>query len=62
MMHGRNDVSCPHEVTTSVPAESLPQADVIMLAACGHSPALEHADKFLAAAHALFGSLGRHSG
>ena len=62
MMHGRNDVSCPHEVTTSVLAESLPQADVILLAACSHSPALEHVDKFLAAAHALFGGIGRNSG
>ena len=55
MMHGRNDAACPHEATAAVLAESLPQADVIQLAACGHSPALEHADKFLAAARILFG-------
>lgn len=55
MMHGRNDVACPHELTTARLAEALPQADVIQLAACGHSPALEHADKFLAAARLLFG-------
>ena len=54
MMHGRNDVACPHEVTTAVLAESLPQADVVQLAACGHSPPLEHADKFLATARILF--------
>ena len=55
LMHGRNDVSCPHELTSAVLAQSLPHADVIQLAACGHSPALEHADKFLATAHILFG-------
>lgn len=55
MMHGRNDVACPHEVTTAKLAERLPQADVIQLAACGHSPALEHADKFLSSARILFG-------
>ena len=62
LMHGRNDASTPHELTTAVLAESLPHADVIQLAACGHSPALEHADKFLATANILFGCLGRQSG
>ena len=55
LMHGRNDASCPHELTSAVLATSLPHADVIQLAACGHSPALEHADKFLATAYILFG-------
>ena len=54
MIHGRNDVACPHEVTTAKLAQSLPQADVIQLAACGHSPALEHPDKFIATARVLF--------
>lgn len=55
MIHGRNDVACPHELTTAKLGDALPQADVIQLAACGHSPALEHADKFLATARLLFG-------
>jgi 2-hydroxymuconate-semialdehyde hydrolase len=55
MIHGRYDVACPHELTTAKLAGALPQADVIQLAACGHSPALEHADKFLATARLLFG-------
>lgn len=58
LMHGRDDLSCPHELTSAVLAQSLPHADVIQLAACGHSPALEHADKFLANAHILFGCIG----
>ena len=54
MIHGRNDLACPHEQTTSRLSESLPQADVILIARCGHSPALEHPEKFLATAQLLF--------
>lgn len=55
MLHGRDDLPIPFEETTLVLARQLPNADVWVLARCGHSPALEHPDKVLAAAQALFG-------
>lgn len=55
MMHGRNDQPFPFEETTLAVSRSIPQADVIALARCGHSPALEHPAKLLAAARMLFG-------
>ena len=55
MIHGRNDRPCPAEQTTLVLSERLPQADVILLGACGHNLPREQTEKYLAAAHALFG-------
>jgi 2-hydroxymuconate-semialdehyde hydrolase len=55
MMHGRNDVACPYDLTTDRLSRSIPQADVVLLARCGHSPALEYPDKFMSAARLLFG-------
>lgn len=53
MLHGRNDTAFPPEITLAL-AESLEQADVILLAHCSHSIALEQPQKLLAAAALLF--------
>ncbi|MFT3732132.1 MAG: alpha/beta hydrolase [Hyphomicrobium sp.] len=53
MLHGRNDTAFPPEVTLKI-AESLPQADVSLLARCSHSIALEFPEKLLSACYALF--------
>jgi 2-hydroxymuconate-semialdehyde hydrolase len=53
MLHGRNDVAFPPEVTLALAAR-LPQADVQMIARCSHSIAMEHPAKLLAAADLLF--------
>lgn len=53
MMHGRNDTAFPMTGTLVV-AESLPTADVILLAKCSHSIAMEHPEKLIAAAELLF--------
>lgn len=45
LAHGRNDLPCPPELTSLKIAESLPQADVALLARCGHAPSIEHPDK-----------------
>ncbi len=54
MLHGRNDIAFPPEITLQL-ARSLPQADVTLLARCSHSIALEQPQKLLAACEALFG-------
>ncbi len=53
MLHGRNDLAFPPEVTLSLAAK-LPQADVSLLARCSHSVAMEHPDVVLATARRLF--------
>jgi 2-hydroxymuconate-semialdehyde hydrolase len=58
MMHGRHDVSFPAEDTCLVLAKSLP-ADVWLVENCAHSVALEHPEKFLAAADLLFAPAAR---
>lgn len=55
MVHGRNDLPFPFEETTLAISRLLPQADVVALAHCGHSPAVEHPSKLLAAFHTFFG-------
>jgi len=54
MVHGRDDILFPAEGTTLPLAEHLPQADVLLLAKCGHLPALEHPDKLGAAMISFF--------
>jgi 2-hydroxymuconate-semialdehyde hydrolase len=54
MMHGRQDVSFPAE-NTSLPLGRSLQADIWLINNCAHSVALEHPEKFLAAADFLFG-------
>lgn len=47
MLHGRNDIAFPPSVTLAL-AEALPQANVVLLAKCAHSVALEHSAQLLA--------------
>jgi 2-hydroxymuconate-semialdehyde hydrolase len=53
MMHGRDDVGFPPELTLRV-AQALPQADVILIGRCSHSIAMEHPAKLVAQAELLF--------
>ncbi len=55
MLHGRDDRPFPCAENTLVLARHIPKADTFVIAQCGHSPALEHPDKLLAAAQMLFG-------
>jgi len=55
MMHGRDDLPFPFLENTAPLSRDIPNADVVMLANCGHSPALEHPDKLVATAKLLFG-------
>jgi 2-hydroxymuconate-semialdehyde hydrolase len=55
MVHGRDDRPFPFEETTLALSRALRQADVVALAHCGHSPALEHPDSLLALARLIFG-------
>ena len=53
MLHGRDDIAFPPEVTLALAAK-LPQADVCLLARCSHSVAMERPDVVLATAQRLF--------
>jgi 2-hydroxymuconate-semialdehyde hydrolase len=53
MLHGRNDLAFPYEATMTI-AQSLPQANVILIGRCSHSVAFEHPRMLVAAADALF--------
>jgi 2-hydroxymuconate-semialdehyde hydrolase len=53
MLHGRNDRPVPPSVTLQI-AESLPQADVMLIGNCSHSIALEHPKMLLSACRLLF--------
>ena len=55
MMHGRNDQPFPYAENSLALSAAIPHADVILVGRCGHSPALEHPQKFLSAANFLFG-------
>jgi 2-hydroxymuconate-semialdehyde hydrolase len=55
MVHGRDDRPFPFEQTTLAISRALPQADVVGLARCGHSPALEHPGKLIELARLIFG-------
>ena len=55
MMHGRDDNPFPYAKNSLVLSAMIPHADVILVGRCGHSPALEHPEKLLAAAKLLFG-------
>ena len=50
MVHGRNDLPIPFQVTSCRLAEFMLQADVVLLARCGHSPARKHPEKLVALA------------
>jgi len=55
MVHGRDDKPYPFAGTTLKLAPSLARADVVALAQCGHSPALEQPEKLLHLARMIFG-------
>ena len=55
MVHGKDDRPFPYAETTMALARQIPQADAVVLARCGHSPALEHPDKLVQIARMLFG-------
>ncbi len=46
LLHGRNDIAFPPSVTLAL-AETLPQANVVLLAKCSHSIALEQSAQLL---------------
>jgi 2-hydroxymuconate-semialdehyde hydrolase len=54
MLHGRNDQPCPAELTTLALAKRIPQADVHLLANCGHNLPREMTADYLSAALKLF--------
>lgn len=55
MVHGRDDRPFPYEETTARLAKSLPQADVVALGRCAHSPAVEQPETLLRLAAMHFG-------
>jgi 2-hydroxymuconate-semialdehyde hydrolase len=55
IVHGRSDAAFPYEQTATVLADALPQADLTVLAACGHGPAAERPETFLSTAFDFFG-------
>lgn len=54
MLHGREDQPCPAAPTTLALAGRIPQADVRLLARCGHNLPRERSADYIAAALALF--------
>ncbi len=63
MLHGREDIGFPPSISLAI-AERIPQADLLLLAQCSHSIAMEQTGKFLSAAYSLFPAapLGREIG
>lgn len=58
MVHGREDTAFPPALTLAL-AQSLPQADVVLLGRCSHSVAFEFPSKFVALAQAFLGTAPR---
>jgi 2-hydroxymuconate-semialdehyde hydrolase len=54
LMHGANDASFKPEETSLLLAKDMPRADVVVLARCAHSVALEYPQKFIASVRLLF--------
>jgi 2-hydroxymuconate-semialdehyde hydrolase len=54
LLHGREDQGFPANALSLAIIEKLPQATLTLIAACGHSVAMEHPKKFLAAADDIF--------
>jgi 2-hydroxymuconate-semialdehyde hydrolase len=54
MVHGKDDKPFPFTETTLPISRAISQADIVVLAQCGHSPALEHPKKLLHLAEMLF--------
>ena len=55
IVHGAQDQPVPFRQTAVKLAEAIPQADLIRLANCGHTPAVDQPDKMLDIARSFFG-------
>ena len=55
LLHGANDRPVPYAQAAVPLADAIPQADLVRLANCGHTPALDQPAKFLAYARGFFG-------
>ena len=55
LMHGRDDKPIPAIENSLKIGALIPNADVVVLGRCGHSPALEHPRKFVDVARMVFG-------
>jgi len=58
LVHGRDDLPCPSALTSMKIAESMPRADVVLLARCGHAPSIEHPDKIWSLVQLAFPETG----
>lgn len=56
LVHGRDDLPCPAEVTSVRLAEQIRHANLVLLSRCGHAPALEHPEQVCAAVRLAFAS------
>jgi 2-hydroxymuconate-semialdehyde hydrolase len=54
LVHGSDDKPIPAKENSVSIGAMIPNADVVLLGQCGHSPALEHPGKFLSIAKMLF--------
>lgn len=54
LVHGRDDEPTPVESSIAI-SRRIPQADLVILARCGHSVAIEHPQKLIGLARTLFG-------
>jgi len=61
LVHGRDDLPCPADLTSLRLAQSIRHADVVLLARCGHAPSMEQPQKVIAAVELAFGGLQRMS-
>lgn len=60
LVHGRQDRFCPLEKTSAALARKLPQAELLVLENCGHSPAREYPDKVIEATGRIFRHVRSH--
>ncbi len=54
LVHGKNDNPVPWVEAAVLLAERIPQAELILIDRCGHSPALEYPDRFVALVQSFF--------
>jgi 2-hydroxymuconate-semialdehyde hydrolase len=55
LVHGREDAIIPYDEASLALLAKLPRADALILSECGHLPATEQPEKFMAAVHGFFG-------
>ena len=54
LVHGRDDLPCPAEVTSLRLAEKIRHSNVVLLSNCGHAPSAEHPGEVCAAVRLAF--------